>query len=160
MRHGSGTILARFAILATVALMALAGCSKPPLAPEKQAEALIARTTALAPTLATADGAAAFDALVADVTAYNKSTARTDVTVQRGVVTEPGAGQVGVVSGFSALQNTGGGLCPADFKCPATPANAPAGYTCREDGASFCDPATGNRVCSYRCVRVEKLASQ
>src|SRR5262245_32564077 len=121
---------------------------------QRKAEALAARARALETKVMKAKKVSAaqrhaFDRLIADVKAYNTATGRFDVSVERATFTTAPAHRPAY---SSRMIDTGEPFCTVD--CPFFPPNRPDGYFCLPDGESFCDPDTGNTVCSYRCVKI------
>ena len=136
--------------------LVFAGCERHST-PEKRGEALTARAQALQTEVAKTESVSpaqrqAFDSLVADVNAYNASTKRFDITVERATFVTSGSNE----AAFSSTECPNPQEC-CTLNCPPYPPNAPIGYFCMEDGMSFCDPRTKVSVCSYRCVKIWRI---
>ena len=145
----------RAAVAAALAigLSAAAPISQPAQRPSPQARVLALRAQGLQARIekrhgpSAADGLA-FDRLVADVTAYNRTFSRWDVSVQRAVQSTAPPGR----TAFGLIVLGGPRTCKVN--CSFFPDNRPPGYFCLPDGTSFCNPDTGLQVCSWKCVKI------
>lgn len=149
------------AVLFLVAMALTFAACQERSSPEQRREALTARARALEDETTKTNSISpahrqAFDGLVADVRAYNASTNRFDVSVERATFITPAGKEA---AAFSLHCPSGAGCCTTS--CPSAPPNRPKGYVCYEDGGSYCSPdplsGTTTNVCSYRCVKVPFL---
>ena len=148
--HFSHTI--KVSLVLSLIGLAMGGCKTEPT-PEERERTLTARAIALEEEVTKANSVGpgqseAFNRLVADVEAHNKSTGRFNLSVERAAFGTPPSGQPAYSS--SALSHESGNRSCSS--CPIFPPNRPKGYFCLLD-SRICDPITKNTVCSYRCVK-------
>jgi hypothetical protein len=92
--------------------------------------------------------------LAKDVEAYNRSTGRFDIGVERAAFSTGAAGR----AAFSAFCSKEPPQRCCDLNCPAIPPNRPDGYLCwLELDQSYCDSLQNLSVCSYKCIRFDSI---
>lgn len=148
--HFSRTI--KVSLVLSLIGLAMGGCKTEPT-PEERERTITARAIALEKEVTKANSVSpgqseAFRRLVADVEAYNNSTKRFNLSVERAAVGTLTSGQP-AYSSIALCPERG---CSSCSTCPFFPPNRPKGYFCLLDGR-ICDPTTKNTVCSYRCVK-------